>query len=188
VAAPLGAYMEDYEYVPGLGDLDEHNGRFCITKDYPNGIYAYFTTLDWVADHYDASIKPVFPYVIGTAYYGEVYPADGNTGPNSGFVEINEPVTPYTYPITSITEERSSLELKIYPNPVTNQLHIEVAAAGQETLVASIYAANAALVRTVTIVPGIFNTYDVSDLSNGIYYFQVRTDAELITQRLVVAK
>jgi hypothetical protein len=95
VAAPLGAYMEDYEYVPGLGDLDEHNGRFCITADYPNGIYAYFTTLDWVADHYDTSIKPVFPYVLGTAYYGQVYYTDGNTGPGSGFVVINEPVETY---------------------------------------------------------------------------------------------
>jgi hypothetical protein len=87
--APLGAYMEDYEYVQGLGDLDEHNGRFCITREYPNGTYAYFTTLDWVTDHYGTSIKPVFPYVIGTAYYGEVYQQDGNTGPNSGFVVIN---------------------------------------------------------------------------------------------------
>ena len=24
---PLGAFLEDYEYVSGLGDLDEHNGN-----------------------------------------------------------------------------------------------------------------------------------------------------------------
>jgi hypothetical protein len=93
--APLGAYMEDYEYVSGLGDLDKYNGRFCKTREYPNGTYAYFTTIAWVNDIYGYGIKPVFPYVIGPEYYGEVYPSDGNTGPNSGFVVINEPVTPY---------------------------------------------------------------------------------------------
>ena len=35
---PLGAYIEDYEFVPGLGDLDEYNGRFCVTPEYPSGI------------------------------------------------------------------------------------------------------------------------------------------------------
>jgi hypothetical protein len=33
--APLGAYLEDYEYVQGLGDLDEHNGRFSVTPVTP---------------------------------------------------------------------------------------------------------------------------------------------------------
>ena len=42
---PLGTYLEDYEYVEGLGDLDRYNGRFCVTPEYPNGVYAYFTTI-----------------------------------------------------------------------------------------------------------------------------------------------
>jgi len=32
---PLGDYPEDDEYVAGLGDLDEHNGRFCVTPEHP---------------------------------------------------------------------------------------------------------------------------------------------------------
>jgi hypothetical protein len=100
---PLGGYMEDYEYVENLGHLDKHNGRFVITSDYPNGIYAYFTTIDWVSDTFDYSIKPVFPFVIGPTYYGKVYPADGNTGPGSGFVEIDEEVILY-YSSVSISE------------------------------------------------------------------------------------
>ena len=27
----MGTYIEDYEYVEGLGDLDQYNGRFCVT-------------------------------------------------------------------------------------------------------------------------------------------------------------
>lgn len=39
-----GTYTQDYEYIQGLGDLDENNGRFGVTPDYPNGIYHYFIT------------------------------------------------------------------------------------------------------------------------------------------------
>ena len=43
---PAGALMEDWEYVEGVGDLDYHNGRFCVTPEYPNGTYAYFLSVD----------------------------------------------------------------------------------------------------------------------------------------------
>ena len=58
-----GSFIEDYEYVASLGDLDKHNGRFAITPEYPEGIYAYYVTVD------DLNV-PVYPYVIGPTYYG----------------------------------------------------------------------------------------------------------------------
>ena len=42
-----GAFIQDYEFVVGTGDLDECNGRFCITPDFPEGTYAYFLTDSW---------------------------------------------------------------------------------------------------------------------------------------------
>lgn len=42
-----GAFVEDYEYVAGSGDLDECNGRHCVTPEFPDGTYAYFLTRDW---------------------------------------------------------------------------------------------------------------------------------------------
>jgi len=42
-----GTFTQDYEYVEGLGDLDECNGTMTITADYPNGTYAYFLTNDY---------------------------------------------------------------------------------------------------------------------------------------------
>ncbi len=44
---PDGAFVRDYEYIAGSGDLDECNGRFCVTPDFPEGTYAYFLTRDW---------------------------------------------------------------------------------------------------------------------------------------------
>jgi hypothetical protein len=54
-----GAYVNDYIYTAGSGTLDQCNGRYCVTPDYPNGTYAYFLTLD------AASGTPKYPYIIG---------------------------------------------------------------------------------------------------------------------------
>ena len=54
---PSGYFIEDYYYDDSFGDLDEYNGRYCITPEFPNGTYAYFTTID-------ADGLPAFPYGI----------------------------------------------------------------------------------------------------------------------------
>lgn len=70
---PIGHYIEDNAYLGDLGkeqgkdfDLDELNGRWCVTPEFPNGTYAYFTTID-------ASGRPVYPYNMGRRFHG--YPA-----------------------------------------------------------------------------------------------------------------
>ncbi len=67
---PLGRYMEDNDYLGDHGytqgvdfDLDEYNGRFCVTPEFPNGTYAYFTAIS-------SNGTPVFPYNIGRGFYG----------------------------------------------------------------------------------------------------------------------
>lgn len=42
-----GSYVQDYEYVEGLGDLDECNGREGVTPEYPDGTYYYVLTEDF---------------------------------------------------------------------------------------------------------------------------------------------
>lgn len=39
-----GTYVQDWEYVEGTGDLDECNGRFGVTPEYPEGTYYYVLT------------------------------------------------------------------------------------------------------------------------------------------------
>jgi hypothetical protein len=39
-----GTFTQDWEYVAGLGHLDECNGRFGKTKEFPKGIYHYYIT------------------------------------------------------------------------------------------------------------------------------------------------
>ena len=56
-----GFFVEDYNFTNG-GDLDPSNGRFCKTPDFPNGVYAYFASID------STSAFPTFPYFIGDYY------------------------------------------------------------------------------------------------------------------------
>lgn len=83
---PLGYFIEDFEYVAGLGDLDQFNGRVAVTPDYPAGIYAYYTTID------DAGLSE-YPYFFGPQYRGVV--GAGNTGPTGGHVTV--PTTAVTF-------------------------------------------------------------------------------------------
>ncbi len=62
-----GYFREDYVYSPTSAAtpdyLDEHNGRVCVTPEYPNGIYCYFATVD-------ENWNSAYPYVVGPTFYG----------------------------------------------------------------------------------------------------------------------
>lgn len=151
---PLGAFIEDNEYVPGLGDLDDHNGRFSITPDYPQGTYAYFVTIDEFGD-------PVFPYIIGPTYYGLVPP--GNTGPQSGHNVPGEAVT--TYVPVSPTTEISAASIKLFPNPVADRLVVETTNANLPFVVHDNFGRK--------LLSGISNeSLNVAGLANGVYFLR----------------
>lgn len=42
-----GSYVEDFQFVKGAGDLDEANGRFGVTPEFPQGTYHYVLTDDF---------------------------------------------------------------------------------------------------------------------------------------------
>ena len=73
ITNPIGTFVDDYEWKPSVDsektELDANNGRFCVTPDYPQGVYAYFLTID-------ANNDPVFPYVVGSNFYS--LPVDSN--------------------------------------------------------------------------------------------------------------
>ncbi len=82
---PLGRYMQDNAYLGDLGrtlgvdfDLDEHNGRVCVTPEFPAGVYAYFISIE-------ANGTPKFPYIVGRTYHG--------TPTGGGVTSITEAVT-----------------------------------------------------------------------------------------------
>ena len=79
---PAGIFLEDWVYTSGSGMLDECNGKLSYTPEYPNGTYAYWTTVD-------ANFIPYYPFVIGPCYYGN------QVLPNGKSVSIPSGVTAY---------------------------------------------------------------------------------------------
>ena len=60
-----GFFIDDYVF-DASGDLDIHNGRFCKTPEFPNGIYAYFTSVGLGTA--TNKIEGKYPYFIGESY------------------------------------------------------------------------------------------------------------------------
>ena len=69
-----GFFVNDYFY-DGTGDLDIHNGRFCKTPEFPNGIYAYFSAVGLATGGFDSTgvslnnkLIGLYPYFIGNTF------------------------------------------------------------------------------------------------------------------------
>jgi len=120
-----GFFVEDYTFLGGE-DLDESNGRFCKTPDYPNGVYAYFATIDPV--NYDSTYgnyrRPIFPYLIGDFYKSKSN--NFNNLPSSNQETFDLTTGEYiknTYPY-KLNNTESEYEFIVQPFKISNQLAI----------------------------------------------------------------
>lgn len=183
VGAPLGAYQEDYEYVAGLGDLDDHNGRTCVTPEYPAGTYAYFVTLD-------STLTPVFPYALGLTFYGKITQLDGNMGPNSGYVTISETVTNYIPKTTAgLAHAEITTELEVYPNPSSDQISFLVKSNDFTTVLkGEIYNQKGQLIIAGDVASNRNYSFNTSDLAAGTYYLKITTDKKTYSTKFKVTK
>ena len=115
VAAVLGAYIEDHEFVEGSGHLDEFNGRFAVTPEYPEGTYAYYATVDGDHNGQYPYFFPAYRGVVETDNFG------GGPGPGGGGgtnVTIDEEVETWTGGVSDISGLRDA-PFFAYPNPVS---------------------------------------------------------------------
>ena len=184
---PLGCFKEDYELNTNGADLDSHNGRFCITPEYPNGIYAYFITIDSLGE-------PVYPYIIGNTFYGEVVP--GNVPPG-GHVTITEPVTQYT-PLSISNNNASNNNAESFnlyqnfPNPFNPETNIkfDILKTGYTTL--KIYDTNGKetdILLNENLTPGSYIVkFNAADNPSGIYYYKLSSGKSVSVKRMMLIK
>jgi len=171
---PLGRYREDYEFIahPGMDDyLDEHNGRFCITPEYPNGIYAYFCTVD--ANHNSA-----YPYAVGPTFYGTKVAAK--------VTSITEAVTTYTP--TAVNEISTlSFVVNTFPNPVQDVLAVQVNGINRENVSVSLWTEDGRKIASTVLFQGsTIAHFDTRTLYNGTYLVQVGSGENSSTKKIVV--
>ena len=109
---PPEFFVEDFLWLENTDEsfLDKHNGRFCVTPEYPNGTYAYFATVDSVSSG-DGIFKnfkqPKFPYLIGNSFYSTPNEFNYNPGSRQDRIDLNETTwTRNTFPYS--LEEKNS--------------------------------------------------------------------------------
>jgi hypothetical protein len=176
-AYPLGDYLEDYKYIANSGDLDAHNGRFCITPDYPNGTYAYFVTID-------SNLNPVYPYVLGLTYYGIIQ--SGNTGPGGGHNSISDSTTIYTG-IERVSNR--PIKFTFTPNPVSSYAYIYFDPASVNNIQGSIYNEKGELMQTIeNLQPSISYALNLTGYPSGIYFLHLTAGDEEVVQKIVKVK
>lgn len=81
-----GTFTKDYEYVKGAGDLDECNGRFGVTPEYPQGIYHYYITeqFPFISRQLRGTPDPSFQKHGGPGPRGPGGPRRGGPGARNG--------------------------------------------------------------------------------------------------------
>lgn len=172
---PLGRYREDYEFIahPGMEDyLDEHNGRFCITPEYPNGIYAYFCTVD--ANHNSA-----YPYAVGPTFYGTKVAAK--------VTSITEAVTTYT-PNAVSELQAEQFVVNTFPNPVQDVLAVQVNGINRSNISITLMSEDGKKMASTILFQGsTIAHFDTRTLYNGTYLVQVGSGENSVTKKIVVS-
>jgi hypothetical protein len=170
----LGYFREDYEFVshPEEDYLDEHNGRFCVTPEYPAGIYCYFATVD--ANHNSA-----YPYAVGPTYYG--------VKSASVVTSISEAVTTYTS--TAGIDEEATTSFNIFPNPAADILIVQASGLHATDIVAELVDINGKVIQTQTILSGSTLCYfNVGTIYSGTYFVHIKSGAKNASYSVVIAE
>lgn len=172
---PLGHYREDYEFVahPGEPDyLDEHNGRFCVTPEYPNGTYAYFCTVN---EYWNSA----YPYVVGPTFYGTKVAAK--------VTSISESVTSYDG-TTGLTEEQfANMSINVFPNPASEFIAIQLGDLVTDNVMITLLDITGKVIQTSYVFKGSTITYlDVRTLYDGQYIVQFTSGKNSTTRKITV--
>lgn len=166
---PIGTYMEDYKWdAANGGDLDEYNGRFCVTPEYPAGTYAYFVTMD------NAGI-PQYPYYIGVYFYGE--PDLDNSSYDATDITIPSSSSCVT---TGLEEFKLSTKLNVFPNPNNGEFNIEVDNTAGNLTTLDVYTYTGELIHSLPVNAGANTITLPSTMSTGVYLVKVVDSAGLV--------
>jgi len=170
----LGYFREDYEHVEHTDEeeyLDEHNGRFCVTPEYPNGTYAYFATVD-------ENWNSAYPYAVGPTFYG-VYE-------NRIVNIISESTTEY---LSNDSFEINEVGVSIIPNPASNLIAVQIKDLITNNLDITLYDINGKVIKHKKIYAGSTIAYfNVQTLYNGIYLVRISSENHTTTKRVIISR
>lgn len=172
---PLGYFREDYEFVAHAEPyyLDEHNGRFCVTPEFPGGTYAYFCTVN-------ENWNSAYPYVVGPTFYGVKTGSAVNT--------ITESVNTFDPSTVGMVQAMVQTDhVSVFPNPGGDLIAVQVRGLLTENLPLALYDASGRSVRTGTIKQGSTIWYlDTRTLYDGLYTLRIGQGGRAVTKKVQV--
>ena len=172
----LGYFREDYEFISHSEEyyLDEHNGRFCVTPEYPAGTYAYFATVD-------ENWNSAYPYAVGPSFYGNFE--------NRIVTSITEETTLYEEVLNVSETIFNQQNIKVFPNPTSDLIAVQLGGLVTDILKVELYDASGKLLKTTTIYPGSTIAYfDVQTLYAGVYLIKITDDFKSITKKVIIKR
>lgn len=171
VTYPLGLYREDYEFISNSGQdyLDIHNGRFCITPEYPAGIYCYFTTVD--ANHNSA-----YPYVVGPTFYGNKVVTTVTTVPGG------------TTTLSSNSFQNFDFKVTIAPNPASEFIAIQTQMAENDLKVELINELGQIVKESKILQGSTLSVIETDSIYNGIYFIRISSENQSKSFKVIIDK
>ena len=133
---PEGIFVEDFTYTRVKDEtyLDENNGRYCVTPEFPDGTYAYFATINNItadtSGPFNQYRRPEFPYLIGDNYYSVPNPFNYKSLSNQDHVSLYKTewlrnIDPY-----NLMEGDLEYEYLFIPNKLKQTADIKAISAG----------------------------------------------------------
>ena len=173
---PLGYFREDYEYIASAEPevLDEHNGRFCVTPEYPEGIYCYFATVD-------ENWNSAYPYAVGPTFYGVKSASKVNN--------IAEVVQTYTPVVNAVNELKPELKISIFPNPANEFIAVQVGILLTRKANIRLFDLNGKLLQATEIQAGsTIGYFDIRQLYPGAYVITASMDGQEVFSTKVIVE
>jgi len=159
---PLGSFTNDFEFIQHSTNdyLDNQNGRFCKTLEYPEGNYCYFATID-------SNSKPIYPFLTTPELYGKVVQNRTNQIPANTII-----FSPETNEILRKHQQTNSL--KIFFAEKSELIVVQSNGLNNENLTIQLIDQNGKFIQETTLYQGSTLAYfDTQTLYNGDYTVKI---------------
>jgi hypothetical protein len=174
---PLGTFREDYEFIDHSGQsdyLDEHNGRFCVTPEYPNGIYCYFATVN-------ENWNSAYPYAVGPTFYGIYQDRNVNS--------VDETTTVYDGTLSTVESDLENINIKIFPNPTSDFIAIQIGGLNNQDLCIKLFDIQGKLLKESKINKGqTIGYFNIQTVYSGTYIVELSANGFSTSRKIIIEK
>jgi hypothetical protein len=174
---PLGNFANDYEFMQHSTNdyLDNHNGRFCKTPEYPEGNYCYFATLD-------SNMKSIYPFLTTPELYGKMQQNTTNQIPTNTIK-----FSPETNEILRKHQQTNSV--KIFFAEKSELIVVQSNGLINENLTIQLIDQNGKFIQETILYQGSTLAYfDTQTLYNGDYTVKIIGPTGTIVENVTVKK